>query len=177
MGTDKALLEVDGRPMGDRVASALDAAGCAPVLLVGGDAVRLSGLGRAVIADRWPGEGPAGGVLTALAVIDDDLVVVAACDLPALDAATVRAVLDAAAADPSLGAAVAVTDRPQRSLTAWRRAVARPPLEAAWAAGARSVRALLDAVHCVEVAVPVDRLRNVNTPAEHAEAIGRRWVH
>ena len=45
----------------------------------------LAGVGSRVVDDRWPGEGPLGGVLTALLDVDGD-VVVAACDLPDLDA-------------------------------------------------------------------------------------------
>ena len=40
MGTDKALVEVDGVPMAERVAGALHAGGCAPVVFVGGDGAR-----------------------------------------------------------------------------------------------------------------------------------------
>jgi molybdenum cofactor guanylyltransferase len=170
MGTDKAVVEVAGVAMAGRVASALESAGCAPVVLVGGDARRLESVGRPVVADRWPGAGPAGGVLTALGAVDDDIVVVAACDLPSLDAATVRAVVDGLDADIGLGVAVAVTDRPQRSLTAWRRSVAWPGIEAAWASGARALHELIVAVHGVDVPVAAGPLRNVNTPVDLEEA-------
>jgi molybdenum cofactor guanylyltransferase len=170
MGADKAVVEVAGDAMAGRVAAALELGGCAPVVLVGGDPARLARIPRPVVADRWPGAGPAGGVLTALGAVDDDLVVIAACDLPALDAATVRAVADVLVADRGLGAAVARTDRPQPSLTAWRRSVATTPLEATWISGARSLHELLAAVPSIEVEVPPDALRNVNTPDELAEA-------
>ena len=91
MGTDKAFVEVDGRPMAGRVAAALRAAGAAEVLAVGGDLDRLPSLGfdRAV-PDRHPGEGPLGGLLTALAAAGHDVVVVLACDVPAARAAVGR---------------------------------------------------------------------------------------
>jgi molybdopterin-guanine dinucleotide biosynthesis protein A/rhodanese-related sulfurtransferase len=170
MGTDKAFVEVGRVPMAARVATTLTAAGCAPVTTIGGDVVLLSRLGYPAVADRWPGAGPAGGVLTALGAVTDDLVVIAACDLPALDTATVHAIVDALAADVGLGAAVAVTDRPQQSLTAWRRSVATSRIEAAWDAGTRSVHGLLDAVPRVDITVAPGPLRNVNTTAELEEA-------
>ena len=46
MGTDKAFVEVDGVAMAERVATALVAGGCEPVVLVGGDHVLLARLGR-----------------------------------------------------------------------------------------------------------------------------------
>jgi molybdenum cofactor guanylyltransferase len=161
MGTDKAFVEVGGIAMVERVATALAAGGCAPVALVGGDGELLARFGHDVVADRFPGEGPVGGVLTALDALDADVVVVAACDLPSLDDATVRALvgaLDTAAVD----AAVAVTDRWQLSLTAWRR-TARPAVAGAWQQGTRSLHELVAAVPYVEVPIDPAPVRNVNT--------------
>lgn len=172
MGADKALVALAGVPMADRVAAALAAAGCAPVVLVGGDAAALAALGRPLVADESPGAGPAGGILTALRALDADLVVVAACDLPLLDAATVAALVDPLRTDAGVAAAVAVVagdDRPQRSLTCWRRSAA-DALRVAWAQGGRGIGALLAAVPHVEVEVAADAVRNVNTPAERREA-------
>jgi molybdopterin-guanine dinucleotide biosynthesis protein A len=173
MGTDKAFVEVHGVAMFERVAAALDAAGCAPVVLVGGDAALLARSGRPTVSDEWPGEGPAGGVLTALDAVADELVVVASCDLPLLGAAAVRQVVDAAGADAAVGVAVAVTDRPQLSLTCWRRSVALAAVRARWDSGGRSLREMVAAVPSVEVPVAPEPLRNVNTPQElsGAEAI------
>ena len=95
MGTDKAFVELGGVAIAERVAAALEAAGCAPVLLVGGDDALLAPLGAADRGRRLAGRGPGGGVLTALRTADDELVVVAACDLPLLDAAAVDRLVDA----------------------------------------------------------------------------------
>jgi molybdopterin-guanine dinucleotide biosynthesis protein A len=168
MGTDKAFVEVDGIAMVERVAAALEAGGCAPVVLVGGDGALLARFGRPVVADRHPGEGPAGGVLSAIAAVDADVVVVASCDLPLLDGPTVAAVargLD----EPSVAAAVATTDRWQLSLTAWRVGPVAA-LASAWESGVRSMRDLVSAVPHVEVAVPIVALRNVNTREELSAA-------
>ena len=66
MGTDKAFIEVDGRALVDRLAKALTEAGANEVFVVGGDAIRIGRLGLEGVADRWPGEGPLGAVVTAL---------------------------------------------------------------------------------------------------------------
>jgi molybdenum cofactor guanylyltransferase len=167
MGTDKAFVELGGVTMVERVARSLDRAGCTPVVLVGGDGALLARTGRRFVPDRWPGEGPAGGVVTAIEALEAaELVVVASCDLPLLDGATVTAVLDALGADPTLGAAVATTDRPQLSLIAWRRAVAAVPLRERWIAGARSLYELVAAVPSTAVAVSPVAVHNVNTPEQ-----------
>ena len=64
MGRDKALVAVDGVAMAERVARALEAAGCADVRFVGGDAPALAALGRPVLPDAYPGAGPLGAVIT-----------------------------------------------------------------------------------------------------------------
>ena len=64
MGRDKALVDVDGVAMAERVARALDAAGCAAVRFIGGDARRWRRSGGpscptpARERDRWEGSSP-----------------------------------------------------------------------------------------------------------------------
>jgi molybdopterin-guanine dinucleotide biosynthesis protein A len=69
MGRDKAFVVVDGEPMVVRVARALQGAGAAEVVAVGGDEAGLSAVGLAHLPDDHPGEGPLGGVLTALRLV------------------------------------------------------------------------------------------------------------
>ena len=114
MGVDKATMPVDGVAMARRVADALAAAGCSPVSAIGGDPAELGRLGLELIVDRYPGDGPLGGILTALAVQAPAAVV--ACDLPGLRAATVTSLLDA------LGdhdAAIAFSDRAEPLCAVW----------------------------------------------------------
>jgi molybdopterin-guanine dinucleotide biosynthesis protein A len=170
MGTDKAFVEVGGVAMVERVAAALAAAGCTPVLLIGGDDALLARTGLPTVADRWPGAGPAGGLLTALAATTTELVVIASCDLPLLEPAVVTAVVDALHADPALGAAVAMTDRPQLSLTAWRRSVVGDALQDRWDSGDRALHELVAAVPNTAVEVPATAMRNVNTPDQLSAA-------
>ena len=92
-------------------AAVLEAAGCRPVVFVGGDGERLTAAtGREFVADTWPGEGPLGGGRRCAALVPpadaSDGVVVAACDLPNLTVEAVRAVAGGGGA-----AAVAVAER------------------------------------------------------------------
>lgn len=94
MGTDKALLEVDGRALARRVHDALIAAGCAPVVAIGGDAGALRALGLDVVDDLYPGDGPLGALVTACSALGDqaDIVVALGCDLPDADPRAIAAV-------------------------------------------------------------------------------------
>ena len=83
MGRDKALLEIDGRPLALRVADQI-ARVCGPVTLVG-DPERYAQLGLPVVADEFAGAGPLSGIETALRCAASDWNLVVACDMPALD--------------------------------------------------------------------------------------------
>jgi molybdopterin-guanine dinucleotide biosynthesis protein A len=168
MGTDKAVVEVDGVAMAERVARTLEEAGCQPVVLVGGDVALLARFGRPTIADEWPGEGPLGGVLTALHAVGAEGVVVAACDLPWLDVDTVRALIDAAAtAEPSIDVAVATTARLEPAL-AWWNGRALGPLTDVWGEGVRAIHEAIGRLDASRVEVSATALHNVNTAADLA---------
>ena len=70
MGRDKALLPLRGRALGQYIADAVATAAGRVVLI--GDPERYGPLGYPVIPDRYPGEGPLGGILTALNGTDCD---------------------------------------------------------------------------------------------------------
>ena len=162
MGRDKATLPVDGVPMAARVAEALRRAGAEPVLAVGGDEGALQALGLTWVADRHPGEGPLGGILSAFAAVaDHDLVAILATDLPDLDATVVRALVT------GLGAhdvAVAGDDRAEPLCGVWRVATCEPVLARAFEQGERAVHRAMAALDRVVVPVPAQHLRNVNHP-------------
>jgi molybdenum cofactor guanylyltransferase len=161
MGRDKALVAVDGVPMAERVARALHAAGCDVVRFIGGDASALEALGRPVVPDSYPGAGPLGAVITALRVSGRP-VVVAACDLPDLDADTVVAVIGDGTGDRPR---VAHTGRIEPML-AWWPLAALGAVEAQFASGERALHRALAVVGYVAVPVAAGRLRNVNTPLD-----------
>ena len=167
MGRDKALIEVDGTTMVDRAAELLRAAGCNLVVAIGPD--RLAG-SVTPLADRYPGEGPLGAIVTALdhaAEVGADAAFVIACDLPDLDVATLTTLLEAvngAGAQPSV--TLAGAPRREPLIAVWATSCLAP-LEAAFAGGQRSVHRAIDSIvglQVVEVQVDPARVRNVNTP-------------
>lgn len=158
MGADKALVAFGGVAMARRVADALAAAGCAPVVAVGGDQVELSRLGLHCVDDEFPGEGPLGGLLTALQAGAPAVVV--ACDLPTLQALTVSALLTA------LGdhdASIAFTDRAEPLCAAWSGRAA-PKLRALFVSGERAMHRAIEGLDIAWVSVDAAGLRNINTP-------------
>lgn len=166
MRTDKAFVPVGGVAMVARVVSALTAGGASGVICVGGDAARLRRLGLAWIADEWPGEGPLGGLVTALGWSDEASVVVAACDQPWLDARVIRALVEAhqTSAAPVTIYRVDGTVQPLPGVyDAWL----LPDLRVAWERGDRALGTALSLAEPTIVDAPdPDALRDVDEPGD-----------
>ena len=89
MGRDKAALELHGRPLVAWVTDALRSAFREVVIV--GPAHRAELVPEVpIIADAFPGQGPLGGIATALAHAGPRRVFVAACDMPFLSTALAR---------------------------------------------------------------------------------------
>ena len=172
MGTDKASLLVNGRTMLDRVLDGLMVLDPVETLVVGGP-VRIFDIGgRRHVVDTWPGEGPLGGVVTALRASSSDLVVVVPCDVPDLAGAAtlvLMPMMEALAQDSSLDVVVPVIDRRRQLAVAAYRRRAGEALTVAFEAGARSLRVGLRGLSMGELPVTasVGRLLvDVDTPEE-----------
>lgn len=63
-GRDKALVEIDGKPMLARMIELMR--GLTTRVKTVGPAKQYAEFGVEIVADRWPGEGPLGGIITAL---------------------------------------------------------------------------------------------------------------
>lgn len=169
MGVDKSTLIVDGKPMVVSVADALWEAGCQPVECQGGDAVAIGAYGLEVVPDREPGRGPLPAIAQALERHPASDVVVVACDLSDLDAATVSAIVTAGRSAADVDVAVA-SDGDRHLLAMWRPCAAAR-LAGLLAGGTVAYQAALDALRTVDVPVAPAAVRNVNTPAD-AEPAG-----
>lgn len=145
MGADKGLL------LAHVAVDALRAAGIDDVVTIGGAA--------GTVADGFPGEGPLGGVITALRCSSSDVVVVLACDLPLVDGPTVEALL--AGLRPEDDAAAPAGE----PLCAAYRRSCLPVLERLFDDGERSPLRALAALRVAEVTVPdPTRLADADTP-------------
>jgi molybdopterin-guanine dinucleotide biosynthesis protein A len=163
MGSDKATYEVDGSPMAVRVAGAAQAAGAAEILLIGGTQAKAKKLVGTWKKDAYPGEGPLGGVITALKAASNDSVVVLSCDMPfitdAVISSLVRGLDDAQAS-------VGRTDRLNWLCAAWSKEECLASLQSVWKRNERAVHRAAVLLDVAEVPVPAVAVRNINSPAD-----------
>jgi molybdenum cofactor guanylyltransferase len=94
MGRDKALLPFRGGTLAGHVAGRVEAAAGSVALI--GDPERYSQLGYPVWPDRRPGQGPLGGMETALWHSAADWNLIVACDMPAISANFLHGLIAAA---------------------------------------------------------------------------------
>lgn len=172
MGVDKAFAVVGGRPMVEVAVTALAEAGALEVRVVGGDMDRLVNAGFASIADRWPGEGPLGGMIDALEWskgLRADHVVVLGCDLPCAASATVKALVNHAAKSPGPVVVPVVDARAQWLHACWPIGIL-PALRGAFTSGERALHRAVDGfpVLYVEDLDPIS-LTDANWPCEVPE--------
>ena len=165
MGEDKALLKLEGTAMAVRVADALRAGGAADVACVG-----LAVSGEHGVVDRHPGDGPLGGILTALDwAAGRGVVVVAPCDLLTPDPSAFAAL--AAAATSESPVAVPTVDRP---LPIAVHPSALPDLRAAWVDGERSIRGAVRGIARTVVPMPQAAVADADVPEDLPSGAGRR---
>ena len=100
MGRDKALIEVAGKPLALVAAEALGVV-CESVSLVG-DPARYGALGLPVVSDTNRGCGPLSGIEAALGATRSEWNLIAACDMPAVDASLLRELIEAASDDAAI---------------------------------------------------------------------------
>lgn len=161
MGSDKATYAVEGIEMANRVANAAHEAGAAEVLLVGGPQGRSKGLAGTWKKDAYPGEGPLGGVITALKSSTHDAVVVLSCDMPFITPAVISSLVTAL---PDAQASVGRTDRLNWLCAAWSKSECLATLQGVWKRSERAVHRAAVLLDVVEVPVPAVAVRNINSP-------------
>ncbi len=167
MGRDKGLLPFQGERLAQFVARQVAEAAGTAVLV--GNPERYQGLGYVAIADRYPGDGPLGGILTSLQHSAADWNLVVACDMPAVSAGFLKRIL--AAAEASEGEAllpVGPSGRPEPLCAVYHRK-ALAELQQLFDGGERKVTVALAAVRTVRLAIGERApFENVNTPEDWA---------
>ena len=167
MGRDKALLPFHGRTLAEVVAGAVSAA-AGPTALVGGSR-RMAPVEFGFVPDLYPGEGPLGGILTALQHSRADWNLIVACDMPGLKVDFLRQLLDAADCREGDALVPAGPSGLLEPLCAAYHRRSRQGLHAAFARGVRKIAAALEEVRTVRWPVPeMSYFHNVNTPEDWA---------
>ena len=164
MGRNKALLPFRGEPLACAIARQVSSAAGSATLI--GSPDQYGSLGYPVIADDFPGEGPLGGILTALRHASADLALVVACDMPELSAAFLSGLLAFAESRQTTVLPRSPSGRLEPLCGVWRRSDL-PGVEAAFALGIRKVAAALENLRMTVYAVAeVAPFQNVNTPED-----------
>ena len=164
-GSDKALALHNGRPMAQHAIDALQLAGAADVVTVGG-----SNRGFAVPhwPDLYPGEGPLGALITACRTASSEHVVLMACDLPFVGPETISALVQCAEEHTNVEVVAALTDRLEPLCAVYRRSDSLSAAQKLFDGGARSLQELLVRLKVIGLPITdVQELRNVNKPQDH----------
>lgn len=165
MGRDKALLPFHGSTLAAVIAREV-ASASGSATLVGNPALG--------IPDLYPGEGPLGGILTALQHSNADWNLIVACDMPYANRAFLARLLAAAAerdADAMLPRGPSGQLEP---LCAVYHRRARPAIQASFDAGTRKVTAALEGLSVASLEVAeVALFQNLNTPEDWADHAGK----
>ena len=189
-GTDKALVRLDGKTMLERTGELL-ASVCHDVTIVAA-AGKYVDAPWPVIADRWPGQGPLGGILTALHYLRArdtadktrdvernpcSFALILSCDMPFLTTEFLRFLTDRALASEAAIIVPEASHRLEPLCACWCSASAAA-IQAAFDAGGRKVTEAMKHVS-MEVLDEADWKRfdsdgrlfwNMNTPADYEEA-------
>lgn len=163
MGTPKALLDWDGRPLVEHVADAVARAVNGPVVVVGAPGQELPP-SLIVVRDPVEGRGPLQGLAAGLAALDADAAFVCGTDQPDAWRAA-AALLDAWRPDDDV--LLLAPGQPLGALYATRiAAVARQRVEG----DDQSLRGLLAAVTTRVIGGDAAVLRSLDTPEAYREA-------
>ena len=163
MGVDKANFEIDGISMGNSVIAAARAAQADEVLVIGSTQAKSKALDAMWKKDIYPGDGPLGGIISALKAAQNDSVVVLSCDMPFVTSevisSLVRGLTDAQAA-------VGRTDRMNWLCAAWSKEECLSTLQSVWKRNERSVHRAAVLLDVVEIPVPAVAVRNINSMSD-----------
>jgi molybdopterin-guanine dinucleotide biosynthesis protein A len=183
-GTDKALVEFDGKSLLSRI--------CGFVQTVTGSVCVIAPRGRysdvdvSVVEDRWPDEGPLGGIITALKATEEsgsglERNLIVSCDMPFLTREWLAYLCERAQACDG-DVIVPRSAHGLEPLCACWRTSAAAPLQAAFNEGVRKVAdamqhlhtEVLDEKHWKRFDSAGQLFWNMNTPQDYEVAL-RAW--
>lgn len=165
MGKDKAFLPVDGRTLLEAAAERVREA-CGSVTIVGPPEV-YGRFGFETLPDRTAGQGPLGGIETALAAGGADWSLVVACDMPNLTVDLLRRLVSATeGAQADCVVAVSPGGRIEPLCAVYGHGCLAA-VQRALAAGQRKVAKVLDELQVVHFPLEnQEEVVNLNTPQD-----------
>ena len=163
MGRDKALLPWNSASLVEDAAAKVQTAAGSVNLI--GDPSRYRHLGYDCLPDRRPGLGPLAGIEAALLSGRGELNLIAACDMPGLQLAWLRLLLESAAQSDALCTLLLDSNGTMHPLCAVYRTGCLPVVQHALDEGRLKLMNLSASLNAHTIAVPTP-VWNVNTPEE-----------
>lgn len=171
MGQDKALLRRNGLTFLETVVATLRPL-VREIVVVADRVDKYDLAGCRMVGDAYPNTGPLGGILTGLKALGTGTHLAVACDMPALQPAVLRLLLDSAA--PEWDVVVPEIDGRMEPLCAVYADTAVPALQAFLDSGGRALHRALTTVRTLHVSETILRqydptlltFTNLNTPAD-----------
>lgn len=171
MGRSKSLLVVDGTSFLDRVHDTMTNT-FAEVIVCGGSNIPSDGV---LIADERPGEGPVGGLLSALRIARGRPVFVTTVDMPVVTGWAIRSVVEPEAMGSEVR--IAIVDGEDQPLFGVYGPGIEQIVRASFDEGRRSVQSVLERVDEVtRIEMDPSTLFNVNTQADYDRLIERHGL-
>jgi molybdopterin-guanine dinucleotide biosynthesis protein A len=177
-GRDKALARIGDEALLARLCAVMRRA--TPSVMIIGSREKYAAFGADCVADRWPGEGPLGGIITALLATsetDGEWNIVIGCDMPFLTREWLTYIVQRALASEAEVVVPRSTHGLEPLCACWR-TIAAAKLQRAFEGGVRKVTEamkhlsmeVLDETHWKRFD-SADRLFwNMNTPGDYEEA-------
>jgi molybdopterin-guanine dinucleotide biosynthesis protein A len=165
MGRDKALLEIDGAPLIERLVTALDTR-FSELLVSVRHPSHYPAIAHRKIADEVAGEGPLMAIASSLAVSRHDLNFIVSCDIPELPFGFIERLLDRASeADGAV--AINAEGRIEPLFAVYRKSLL-PSARRALSQGLRRVAEMYTDNQIREVRIPPGVcISNLNTPSDY----------
>ncbi|MGA2599298.1 MAG: molybdenum cofactor guanylyltransferase [Bryobacteraceae bacterium] len=173
MGRDKALLPWRRTTLAQHVAQAVQEAATSVALI--GDPSSYSHLGYPVCADDTPGNGPAGGIATALAISEAEWSLIVGCDMPFITAEPLRMLLQEAAKTDRKCVVAAGPSGPEPLCAVYHRDCLGPLKKAIAESRLRMRDIVRELPTLLVTGIDPESFANLNTP-EDFEAFTRAWT-
>lgn len=149
--------------MGRVIADILRTASIDEVIAVGDSQVTADSLGLSFVADSYPGEGPLGGLISAMREVSTGILCVLPCDVPRVKASRIEQLVDAVMESGHIDLAVLTATREHWLCSSWRVDTCLPVLEQCFANGERAIHRAVGSLGIQRVTVTDAEMINVNT--------------
>ena len=157
--------------MGRIIADTMIAAEIDKVIVVGGSQDIADALDCSFVADSFPGEGPLGGLVTAMRSISTEILCVLPCDVPRVTPNRIQQLVTAVAGFRLSDASVLTASREHWLCSSWRVSRCLPVLERSFTGGERAIHRAVNSLTIRRVLVTDEEMININT-LQDAHSIG-----